>query len=258
MRILLCCLIMVLALAACNGGDDIMPTLVQLPTVYQTPVPTSTATPHETITPIPTFTPTATPTEFVAGPVQGPSNQLVMVAAPGQGIEPPIEINLPERWIQNNDSLLIKDVDGDVRLFPFTIYSGPVTDGTGVIILIWGFNNVMNSFAPQISLYADGLRLLYLAVVEQDCIVGTTEESAFTVGDLAATGTYFSVTKCSQSTDIRGWFAGLQQDGINFVFYMYTEPLDAMEGDASYQLRDIIDSVTFHVEDFLLTPQPEN
>ena len=52
-----------------------------------------------------------------------------------------------------------------------------------------------------------------------------------------------------------GMFVGVEEGGLNFVFYVYANPIDAMDS-AESELQTILDSVTFHVEEFLVTPTP--
>ncbi|MEO8395709.1 MAG: hypothetical protein ABI700_22130, partial [Chloroflexota bacterium] len=70
-------------------------------------------------------------------------------------------------------------------------------------------------------------------------------------GGLQAIGTQFAAVKCPQLPDTRGWFAGLRQFEINFVFYVYTDPIAAMDGSAPNELQAILDTVQF------VMPTPE-
>jgi hypothetical protein len=248
-------LVMVLILAACGGGED--PT----PTVTLTPVPTSTNTPQPTAT-----TPAAAPT-LIETPTETPlpTIELVVEAAEGEEADPPIAIDLPDDWLSGNGVQSIQDIDGMVRLVPFTKYVGPVTGGTGNVVLLWGFPNVGggNPLMPtdplQSLLRLDGLRLLRLAVFEAECTFGTDLEREYTfmVGGQPADGTWFQVVQCPEEPDTRGWFAGLQVDGLNFMFYVYTDPIEAMDGPAVDTLQSILDSVEFEVQAMLASMTPE-
>ena len=128
--------------------------------------------------------------------------------------------------------------------------------------MLWAFENVVTynpvTGAPgELNLHADGLRLLRFVVLEPGCVVGTDVERGFEIGELPATGTFFSAIGCEETVDTRGWFAVLQQDNVNFAFYVYTEPLEAMNGIAMAELQDIVDTVTFHVQEMLLTATPQ-
>lgn len=168
----------------------------------------------------------------------------------GQPIPPPVELELPAGWRYGYDALVLSDVDNAIRSIPLAVYTGPVSGGRGVIVLLWGFPNLVagNPFtggsAPD--LWSDGLRLLRLAVIEQGCNIGTDLRMSYSVGDLPASGTQFSAVDCPQLPDTRGWFAGLQEGGINFVFYVYTEPISAMN-TAGDELQLILDSARFTV-----------
>ncbi len=172
----------------------------------------------------------------------------------------PIDITLPEGWVVAlSDTLLLPDIDGVIRTIPFTLYSGPVEGGIGSIVLLWGFPNVTTGdlFAAQSGLATpvpnlriDGSRLLRLAVVEQNCNVGTDLERQYTVGGLTAVGTEWSAVDCPELPDTRGWFAGVRQFDLNFIFYAYVEPINPTgvtesELVARQQLQAILDTVTF-------------
>lgn len=251
----ICGMFLAIALAACGGESDasppsptsVPPTL--LPTLTWTPLPTNPTVPLE-------------PTEIQGPtPTPEPTAQILVDLAEGQEIDPPVRIALPEGWQQYNRVQLYKDLDGNLRLVPATIYVGPVTSGTGYIVLLWAFENVVTynpvTGAPgELNLHADGLRLLRFVVLEPGCVVGTDVEREFEVGGLPATGTFFSAIGCEETVDTRGWFAVLQQDNVNFAFYVYTEPLEAMNGIAMAELERILDTVTFHVQEMILAATP--
>lgn len=210
------------------------------PTATPSPVPTSTAT--FTPTPRPTGTPTITPLPTVVVQVTQLS---------GQGTAPPLTIDLPPGWGFHHDVLTIPDVDA-LRPIQVSIYQGPITGGTGTIVLLWGFPNILgaNPFTtpnPEPNLWSDGLRLFRLTLVDRGCVPGTDLQRDFTIGDLPATGTLFAIVDCPESPDTRGWFAGLQRAGINFVFYTYAEPITAMD-DGAEELQAILDTVRFTIE----------
>ncbi|RMF77593.1 MAG: hypothetical protein D6737_17265 [Chloroflexi bacterium] len=241
---------MLLLVAACSAvsNEENLPTLVPsntpLPAPSQTPVPVDTATPLATTTP------------------EEPPVVITLDATLGEAIDPPLTIDLPAGWdAPLSDILLLNDI-GDLRGIPFTVYSGPVTGGTGNIVLLWGFPNLTpgNPFeaeAAEVDLWADGLRLLRLAIVEQGCNIGTDLRRSYRVGLLPAVGTQFAAVDCPELADTRGWFAGVQEGGINFVFYMFTDPIEAMDV-ASEELQAIIDTVRFDVPEApLVTPEPE-
>jgi hypothetical protein len=110
-------------------------------------------------------------------------------------------------------------------------------------------------------LWSDGLRILNLAVVEQGCTVGTDLKRSYRIGLLSGTGTQFSAVNCPELPDTRGWFAGVQEKGLNFVFYAYVEGAEVMSNQsldafraASDQMQAILDTIRFRVPD--ITPQP--
>lgn len=170
----------------------------------------------------------------------------------GEPVDPPLIIGLPADWVFGRDVFLLQDVDA-FRGIPIVVYRGPVTGGTGTIVLLWGFPNLVGGDAlggeTAVDLFFDGLRLLRLAVIETGCNIGTDERREYSIGGLAATGTQFAAVDCPALPDTRGWFAGLQQGGINYLFYAFTEPIDALEA-AAPELQAVLDTVRF------LTPAP--
>ena len=170
-----------------------------------------------------------------------------------QAVEPPLTISLPEGWSFAYDALVLQDIDG-IRPIPFAFYQGPVTGGTGTIVLLWGFPNLVNINALEPDVWMDGTRLLRLAIFEAGCNVGTDLRRNYSVGGMQAVGTQFASVDCPQLADTRGWFAGLRQFNLNFVFYAYTEPITAMDGTAPAELQAILDSVQFVMPE--LTPEP--
>lgn len=165
----------------------------------------------------------------------------------GEPVDPPLIIGLPADWVFGRDVFLLQDVDA-FRGIPIVVYRGPVTGGTGTIVLLWGFPNLVGGGAlgsdAAVDLFFDGLRLLRLAVIETGCNIGTDERREYSIGGLAAAGTQFAAVDCPALPDTRGWFAGLQQGGINYIFYAFTEPIDALEA-AAPELQAVLDTVRF-------------
>lgn len=165
----------------------------------------------------------------------------------GEPVDPPLIIGLPADWVFGRDVFLLQDVDA-FRGIPIVVYRGPVTGGTGTIVLLWGFPNLIGGEVlggeAAIDLFFDGLRLLRLAVIETGCNIGTDERREYSIGGLAATGTQFAAVDCPALPDTRGWFAGLQQGGINYIFYAFTEPIDAFDA-AAPELQAVLDTVRF-------------
>jgi hypothetical protein len=278
--------VFITVLAAC--GQNAAPTATPFPTL----VPSLTASPTEdleaqvigTLTamaPVPatatdiTLTPTPDPNITVTPDPEATEPPIVVTlpALAGQKIDPPISISLPVNWsIVLTDVQVLPDVDSSIRGFPFQVNRGPVTGGTGTIVLYWGFPNLnlasgettiaeMSGTQVAPDIWSDGLRILNLAVVEQGCTVGTDLKRSYRVGPLSATGTQFSAVNCSKPDkpglpDTRGWFAGVQEKGLNFVFYVYVEGEQVMNNAdltafraASDELQAILDTVQFRVPD---------
>lgn len=173
-----------------------------------------------------------------------------------QAIDPPLSIDLPEDWLSGNSVVVVQDVTG-FQTVPFTLYTGPVEGGQGFIIVLWGFQTLGDPGNPLIpgdedfGPYLDALRLLRLALLEPECVVGTEPEREFTVGAVVATGANFVAEQCPVTADTRGWFLGTNQAGVNFAFYMYVEPLEALPGQAAFDMQAVLDTVVFEVEAFL-------
>ncbi len=203
-----------------------------------------------------------TPSAPVEATAEATPDELVVTVQPllGQKIDPPLDITLPRGWKFGSDTLVLRDVDVDMRTIPLAVYSGPVTGGTGTIVLLWGFPSLVagNPFSAtpvQPDIWADGLRLLRLAVIEEGCNIGTDLRAQYSIGGLTAVGTQFSAVDCPQLADTRGWFAGVRISGINFVFYTFTDPIDAMNS-AQPELQDILDTVSFRVPEPTAEPGP--
>jgi hypothetical protein len=231
-------LIFSIILTACGGDAPeptalpvVPPTLTLVPTLQASPLPTL----QPSITPEPEVTPSATPIQ--------------VEAVTDEEIIPPLTMDLPEGWQYGSGIRMFNDI-GDLRIVPFGFYTGPVTGGTGFIVALWDFPNATsgNPFmadGTQPDLYVDGLRLLRLVILERECVVGTDLKMEYNIGGRVASGTQFSTTGCPDIQDTRGWFAGVFEQDVPFVFYTYTEPITAMDGNARLELQSILDSVQF-------------
>ncbi|MGB1285201.1 MAG: hypothetical protein ACPG7F_01610 [Aggregatilineales bacterium] len=241
---ILCLLICLIMLAACN---EVAPTVTPSPTATITPSPVPSATAFV----VPTLPPTETPIPVTPSPTAVRVEPLTGII-----IEPPIDIDIPPGWEFGYDTMFFNDL-GDLNTISFALYRGDVSGGTARIILLWNFGSVTpgnpnSEFFNQPNLWLDGIRLLRTIVIEQTCNVGTDLQRDFTIGDLPATGTYWSAIDCGEDLpDTSGWFAGLNVDGINFLFYAYGTPLDAMNGNAPQEIQTILDSVDFRVLEFI-------
>lgn len=217
-------------------------------------------TPRPNVTFVPAFT--LTPTEA----------PLVITLPPttGDKVVPPIDIQLPQGWKAGYDAQVLADVEPNkFRIVPVAVYSGPITGGTGTIVLYWGFPNLVTpttdamaqaamgmtlAATPEADLWSDGVRLLRSAVIEPDCNIGVDVRRTYRVGLLSAEGTQWSAVTCKSGLpDTRGWFAGVKEKGVNFVFYVFSDPISAMD-TSSNELQAILDTVRFHVETMTLTP----
>jgi hypothetical protein len=210
-----------------------------------TPVPTSTSTPAPaaSLDPAVLLTPTATP--IVISPILG------------LPIQPPLTMALPDGWGFAYNAFVYADLDGRIETVPFAYYEGPVSNGTGVIVLLWGFDSVVNPFSQQqaVNPWLDGLRLLRLVIMDNKCNIGTAPQREYSVAGLDATGTQFSAVACPEGIpDTRGWFAALTVDEVNFAFYMYIDPIQPAGALAELELQAILDTVEFRVSDLRVAP----
>jgi hypothetical protein len=236
-------LLILLTVSACDALSQPAPTV--------TPVPTSTAT--ATVIP----SPTASPAEATVIPSITPTAEIQAEDLVGEGIVPPLDITLPEGWGARNLTVALPDIDSALRFVYLTAYEGPVSGGTGSIVLLWGFPNFFSgSFVtlpgtptPSPDLWVDGLRLFRIAMVDVGCNPGTDLQRDYRIGELTGTGTQFAIIDCPESPDTRGWFVGVQEQGINFVFFVYADPIEAMDL-ADTELQAILDSVRFRIGDF--------
>lgn len=256
---------LVLLLAACDALSP-APTAPPTPTATLTLVPTATPTDLPTAAPTATATPEPSPQADVT-----PTDEFVPLII--TDIQAPITLALPEDWetLTDRSSLPLPEASG-FSMVPFAAYRGPVTGGTGYITLFWGFTNVAPAFPAEggtvpVNLWADGLRLLLFALLEPDCNVGRDPEpSLYRVGDGDAIGSGFWAVDCGASSvdddiqpspDVQGWFAGFQEDGLNFMFYAYVEPREAIVS-AQADLQAILDTVrvdTSVLDPFKVTPE---
>ena len=232
-------IVLVLLLAACAPSAA--------PTPTATLVPSSTPTIAATQTPLPTLTETPPPQDAT----EEPTVVMQITQLAGVGDPPPLDITFPKGWGYRYDNYLMPDVDG-LRSIQIAYYEGPVTGGTGKILLFWAFPNMVEPIvqpgepAPESDLWSDGLRLFRLAMVDRGCNSGTDLQRTYRIGNLSASGTQFSIIDCPESPDTRGWFAGLRVNKINFVFFVYAEPIEAMT-TADDELQAILDTVVFRV-----------
>jgi hypothetical protein len=221
-------------LAACN------------PQAAPTPLPTATLPPLPSATPfvMPTLIPTQT-----ALPVTPSSTPIIVEPFSGEGSPPPLTLSLPAGWNTHYDTVVYRDVSGIVEQ-PLALYFGPITGGSGTIVVLWNYIGVTtgNPFDPaygQENLWIDGLRLLRLLIVEIGCNIGTDVQRGYTVGGLSAIGTQWSAVGCPEDmADTRGWFAGIDVNDTKTLFYMYADPITAMDTGKN-ELQAILDSVVF-------------
>lgn len=220
-----------------------------------TPVPTST----ETNTPAPTAMVSATP-----GPSPTP---IVIDPVLNIAIEPPLQIDVPDNWEVGYYVHLYRDLDERVETVPWAIYRGPIvgydetgelTEVTGTIILLWGFNSVLNPFSQQSGLtnpWLDGQRMMRVVLFDARCVLGLAPQKEYTIGTKSAVGTQFSAVDCPQDPDTRGWFAALVVEDINFAFYAYADPIQPVDSPFEAELQTILDTVEFNVAERMISQE---
>ncbi|MCU0497056.1 MAG: hypothetical protein MUF87_06855 [Anaerolineae bacterium] len=260
MRLLIVTVIgLALITTACNPSSASTPTQeVRVVTATDAPtlVPTSTLTPP--------ITPTLTPDLTLTSPTPdlAATDELNVLEVVEMNFGAPLRINFPDGWTQVDAALPLNEA-GTTVFLPFTVFRGEVTGGTGFITVLWGFQNVTNvdpglEAGAQIDLRADGIRLLTFTIMDPGCIPGFDVTREFNIGEIVGVGAFFAVTGCPADIpdtpklpDIKGWFVLTQYEGVNFAFYVYTEPDVAMDGPALGELQAIMDTVEI---DFALMP----
>jgi hypothetical protein len=177
-------------------------------------------------------------------------------------IPPPLAIDLPDGWEAGYSVVIHQELDG-LRGYPVAVYTGPVTDADGTIVVVWGFPtlrvvvNPVTGLVGPADLWSDGSRLWRLLLNDVSCNIGIYDRTDYTVGGLDAVGTQIQAINCPDTPDVAGWFAGLEVDGISFLFYAYVTPREAYAGQARRDLEAILDTVDFRVSDLLTTtPTP--
>lgn len=243
---------LIVLLSGCGGAavPSATPTSA-IPT--HTPVPTSTSTPPPRAAEAALDGTPETTAEGTFDPALIPT-QIIVTVEPvtGQRIPPPLEIDLPEGWAFGYDGVMLQDLDG-IRIYQVAVYQGPVTGGTGSIVVVWGFAPIMVgnplAGAGQVNLWSDGLRLWRLLITEIGCVVGTDLQRDYVVGGLPAVGTQVSVVDCPEYPDAAGWFGGLNVDDLNFLFYAFTDTQSIL-GPAADELQAILDTVVFRVQEY--------
>lgn len=279
-----------LLFAGCTGASSVTDTPpASTPAVTETPLPTLMATP--TLSFIPFITATMDPdaqataraeaenvldvirTSFGAPirielPAQWQSGNAALPVSDGADVGL-IAVVATEQVPELTASAPVNGTEeasaGSIGFLPFTVYRGPVTGGTGYITVIWGFRNVTTA-APfqeggaQVYLRGDAIRLLNLTLLDPGCNVGIDDDREFIVAGEPAIGAYFAAVECPPLMDgspglpdIRGWFAITQRENVNFAFYMYTEPADALNGPAQQELQALVENLEI---DFSLLPDP--
>ena len=197
-------------------------------------------------------------------PILTATPDVVLPSLAGESFEAPLSITLPEGWQRTlNETMIVNDVDG-IRAIPFAVWNGAVTGGNGTIAMLWGFPNLtlgnpleaeLGIATPTPDLSIDGRRLLRLAVMEQGCNIGTDVTRNYPIGGVTGVGTEWSAVGCPTSPTTRGWFVGTQQFGVNYVFFVYFDPIDPNSVTPEERLaRDEVEAILQTVQFRALTP----
>ncbi len=247
-----------------------LPSLTPLPTVTPAPslisslptgAPPSAFPSQIAATPGTSAPPVSTSALLAITPIVG----LTPVASepkPLPGSPPPLDIKLPPHWKLGYSIVPVRYGPEEAGM-NVAAYSGPVQGGTAQIIVLWGFpslgppptpagpqslTTVPGTPAPDLQmqlLWADGYRLLQGTVVDITCNMGNYgQRNDFTVGGLPAVGQYYGVSQCQGEPDAMGWFAGVNQYGGNFLFYVNIQPPEAYN-NARAEVQKILDTVVF-------------
>ncbi len=86
--------------------------------------------------------------------------------------------------------------------------------------------------------------MLQGTVMDITCNVGHYDEQHFSIGGKQAVGAYYNTSQCPDTPDTAGWFAGINQFGMNYVFYVYIDPIDSYN-EGRPDIQKILDSVQF-------------
>ena len=143
------------------------------------------------------------------------------------------------------------------------LYSGPVKNGTGTIIVLWNYPSLgppptltgpgpSATPAPGVTpldyqselLWSDGLRMLQGTVLDITCNVGHYNEQTFSIGGKPGIGAYYNASQCPGTPDTAGWFAGVNQFGVSYLFYVYIDPIDAYN-DGRGDIQKMLDAIQF-------------
>lgn len=249
-------------MAACSPAPAPTPTLTLLPSLTPSPTADVQAAVEATLTVLAPTTIAMQQAAEATAEATPEATAVVVEVDPllGQAVEPPLTITLPEGWaLTKNDTLVLSDLSdtAELRGIPFVAWNGPVAGGTGTIVMLWGFPSLVPMDAdnaasamigtpPPADLFADGLRLLRIAVIDPNCNIGTDLRRTYRIGTLSAVGTQFAAVECPDLPDTRGWFAGVQANNLSFIFYVYADPIEAMDTGRD-TLQAILDTVQFNV-----------
>lgn len=206
--------------------------ITSTPTLTVTPGPSPTITPHPDGAIFPQPPPTLTPAPAV--------NQPVIL----EGEPPPLQITIPENWDQEHAFVPVGSnfAEGNLAI---SVYEGPISDDlTGTIWIVWGFPAVTEDpFGDQLDMWSSAIQILR-GVMFRGCNIGLDEQQEYPIGDAVGTGSIFSAVSCEEGEDIAGYFAGVEQQGGTYAFFMGVQPVDRVLEGLPF-LRDIIASVRF-------------
>lgn len=221
-----------------------------------TPVPTSTATDAAEPEAIITATPGPSPTAVVIDPLLNIS------------IEPPLSIDLPDDWQFGYFAHIYEELDGSVATIPYAIYRGSIrgmldngieTEATGTIVILWGYDTVVNQFTASQTGFnpmLDGQRMLRLVMFDNQCVIGLAPQKQYNLGEQVAVGTTFSVVDCPNGDpDTRGWFASTNVDTVNFSVYAFADPIQPVNSPFETDLQAILDTIEFSVAERFVTEE---
>lgn len=189
----------------------------------------------------------------------------------GLPTQPPFTIELPDGWeLVLRDTFMYKDLiedsDGALETLPIDVYRGPIDNGDGWIVMLWGYDSIVpfddtltrEDYQTRAA-WLNGLRMLQFVVFDEACNIGTSPRRTYSVGGLDAIGTTFNVIDCPyEMPDTRGWFAALNVGGLNFSFFVYADPIQAVNSDFESDLQQILDHIEFDVESITVTQEEFN
>jgi hypothetical protein len=179
------------------------------------------------------------------------------------GVAPALDITLPQGWTSTYLLVPIRQPLTQVNVNLARYYGAVKNGGFGTIFVLWNFPSVgarptiappgpTPTYPPNVTplsyeqqlLWSDGVRLLKGTIAEITCNTADHGQRFFQLGKETGIGAYFNIAQCPNEPDALGWFAGIQQFGIKYLFYVYVEPPQAYD-ESRADLQSVLDTIVF-------------